>query len=148
MKPTEELTENDVVTITVEWLEQHGFSCTEPPKLNRRKGDDIAVLGPDGTRLFVECKGAVSLAGNVLNDWGNAAMAMFGALRETEGGRKLDLHAIAVPDTGPYRKTLGPLEAFMARQGILLLWVHGTGEVFLGGATGRISKTLEFESGF
>ncbi|WP_107433583.1 hypothetical protein [Stenotrophomonas maltophilia] len=146
MKQTDELTENDVVTITASWLEEHGFRLTEPLKLNRRKGDDIAAMRGDGTRLFVECKGAVSLTGNVLHDWYNAAMAMFGAIRETEGERKLDLHAIAVPDTIPYRKTLGSLEAFMARQGILLFWVHGNGEVLLGGATKRMNEVIGFNS--
>ncbi len=101
---------------------------------NTAKGDDIAAVLKDGTRLFVECKGSISPRGNQLDCWEKAALAIFGAIVDTETHRPADRHAIAVPDTEMYRATLQRLGTFLVRQAITLLWVRPDGSILVDGA--------------
>lgn len=141
MSDPNDLTENQVVDSVASWLTGIGFRLSEPVKHGRQRGDDIAAASKDGRLVFVECKGSISQAGNQLKDWDYSAMAVFGALKETEEKRPEDLHAIAVPSTARYKMTLGPLEPFLERQKIALFWVHADGRVVVGGATNGLFVT-------
>ena len=131
------LTEDEVVDLAVSFLEEHGYKIDGTCK-NTARGDDIAATFVDGSRLFVECKGAISRQGNELDAWLNSAMAVFGAIKESEQLRPEHRHAIAVPDIESYRKTLGPLNAFFAREKITLLWVQASGSVSVEGASNHL----------
>lgn len=142
MNKSSELTENMVVILLISWLESNGCKRLEEPKLNNARGDDIKVMLPDGQNLIVECKGAVSRSGKMLSDWCNSAMAVFGAIKETEEKRPGDLHAIAIPDTTKYQTTMKPLDSFLERQGIVLFWVQQDGGVQVAGAATRLAAGL------
>lgn len=128
------LTEDDVVRYTVTWLERCGFRMVKPPCFGRSKGDDVSAVNDNGVEIYVECKGAISKSGNKLHDWQNAAMAIFGAIVETEFRRPSKRLAIAVPETASYRTMLDPSRNFLARKSITLLWVRQGGEIIVDGA--------------
>lgn len=134
MSDPNDLTENKVVEFTAAWLETNGFKLTQKPKINTQAGDDISAISKNGVHLFVECKGSVSKLNNQLKDWDSAAMAIFGAIKDTEEKRPSDRHAIAIPNTEPYRKTIGQLNSFFAKQRISVLWVDKDGLVTPTGA--------------
>src|SRR5690606_10658633 len=103
------MTENEVVDCIERWLRDRGFTIQGTCK-NTARGDDVAATARDGARLFVECKGSISRQSNPLDSWHNAAMAIFGAIKDTEELRPEHRHAIAVPDTEQYRRTIGRLD--------------------------------------
>ena len=128
MSDANDLTENEVVRFMAEWLRKNKFEVIKE-KYNTQRGDDIEAVSANRANLLVECKGSISKFGNKLNDWNNSAMAIFGAIKEIEEIRKNDQHAIAVPNTEPYRKTIGRLNSFLVRQGIIIFWVDKDGGV-------------------
>lgn len=134
MSDPNDLTENKVVELTAAWLKKQGFELTQEPKINTQTGDDISVVSKHGVHLYVECKGSVSKRNNQLDDWKSAAMAIFGSIKEIEEKRPCDRHAISIPNTEPYRKTIGQLNFFFARQGISIFWVDKDGFITLTGA--------------
>ena len=72
-------TENEVVDYVVDWLKLNGCHIDSTCH-DTQRGDDVAATLPDGTQLFVECKGAISRKhGGKLDDWQSSAMAVFGA---------------------------------------------------------------------
>jgi hypothetical protein len=127
------MTEDNVVDTLAEWLGKRGCQINRIAHGTQR-GDDVDATLVDGRSLFVECKGAVSKHGNPLGSWECAAMAFFGAIKQTEELRPSALHAIAIPDTGWYRKTIAPLHGFCARQRITVFWVQPDGHVLQEGA--------------
>lgn len=127
------MTENEVVDSVERWLTQGGWTVGGACR-NTQRGDDLAAVLGDGSRLYVECKGAVSLHGNDLDSWKNAAMAVFGAIKDTEELRPGASHAIAVPDTQAYRRTIGGLNDFFVRQRVSIFWVLPDGRVQQEGA--------------
>lgn len=134
------LTENEVVDHVANWLKAAGWHIDKTCH-DTARGDDIAATHSDGSKIFVECKGAVSRQGNELDSWDRSAMAIFGAIKETEQLRPTERHAIAVPDTEAYRKTIGSLNSFFVRQNISVLWVQPNGDVFATGAPNRLQGT-------
>ena len=121
------MTENEVVDCVAAWLTRSGAEVVSTAK-GRRRGDDVAASLPNGSRLFVECKGSVG------DDWKCAAMAVFGAIKDTEELRPDATHAIAVPDDESYRRTIGRLDGFFVRQRIVVIWVQADGQVKLEGS--------------
>jgi len=135
LKENENLTENDVVEYVVTWLTEKRYAINGTCK-NTARGDDIAATSPSGDKLFVECKGSISRHGNRLDEWHNTAMALFGAIVETEHKRPNDTHVIAVPHTHAYHSLFDPLikSGFLIRQRIVLFWVHANGGIDVLGA--------------
>ena len=122
------LTENEVVDHVKAWLESNGYRIDSFRK-DTARGDDIAATHTDGSRIFIECKGSISKHGNESDAWQKSAMAVFGAIKETEQIRPTNQHGIAIPDTAEYRKILEPLDSFFMRQKISLFWVQANGNV-------------------
>jgi len=133
------MTENEVVDHVARWLADAGHRIDSTCH-NTSKGDDIAATLRDGTTLFIECKGALSRQGAQLDCWKSAALAVFGAIVDTETNRPEHKHAIAFPDTPLYRATFERTGGFLARQSVTLLWVGADGSVSMAGAP---NKSLE-----
>lgn len=131
------MTENDVVDTVACWLEKRGCRIEKTCK-DTARGDDIAAVFENGSRLFVECKGSVSKRNNELDSWLNSAMAVFGAIKDTEEKRPNARHGIAVPDTEKYRNALEPLNDFFLRQKISVFFVHPDGHVREAGAPNKL----------
>ena len=134
MSDLNDLTENEVVKVVSDWLQRIGYTMLKDPCFDTAKGDDISATSPDGSELYVECKGSISKKGNMLSDWVSSAMAVFGAIVETAHKRPKHIHAIAVPATEPYKRTLEPLRDFFIKQDITLIWVNKDGTVSVDGA--------------
>lgn len=134
MSDLNDLTEDEVVIFVSKWLEKtRGFNI-EKICLGTAKGDDISAVSPNGVELYVECKGSISKNGGTRSDWDSSAMAVFGAIVQTAHKRPEHTHAIAVPETEPFKRTLGPLCDFFIKQGITLFWVKKDGTVTVDGA--------------
>jgi hypothetical protein len=121
------ITEDDVKNGVAALLKRRGFKTVEV-RLGTRKGPDVEAVNPDsGRRLVVECKGETEAANQWDRSWRNASGALFNAIRLTE--KFDDDVAIALPDTDDYRRRMGSLEEFCARQGISVYWVAEDGAV-------------------
>jgi hypothetical protein len=51
--------EDRVIDLTCEWLSGNGYEINKIVRGNR-EGHDITATGPNGARLYIECKGSTN----------------------------------------------------------------------------------------
>jgi hypothetical protein len=124
--------EDRVIDLTCEWLSGNGYEINKIVRGNR-EGHDIAATGPNGARLYIECKGSTNKEGREFKPsakYQNVTSAFFNqvnlqvTLREREPQSEVGM---AFPDDNGirfgYRFRMEPLRAFCERNRLRIFWV-------------------------
>lgn len=126
------LDENAVIAAACEDLESRGYEIEQRLHTTQR-GVDVIARAPDGTRLFIEAKGATSsrqTSRNYGKPYGsaevriNVAEAFYTAAALAGERRDGVASAVAFQDDALHRRYVEPLLPACAALGIEVLWVE------------------------
>ena len=123
------ISEDFVKGSMADWLERQGYTHVQA-RLGTANGIDVEGRDVEsGLRIAIECKGESKAKNQWDNAWRNLSHAFFNLIKDSEDPDNNDQIALAVPDTSDYRRRMNGLQSFCRKQGILVYWVSGSGEV-------------------
>ena len=130
------LTENDVVSAVSSFLESQGYTIDQALSTSQ-KGIDIEATKPDGTRCFVEAKGATSSKAGSRRygiEFNHNQIKTHIAVALLKSFQTLQLHptsevAIALPGNKGHRKVVDSMSTPLKRLGVNIYLVNNSESV-------------------